>query len=59
MSEDIPEDAADLIKQILVKNPEQRLGADNLQDLMFHQFFDGVDFSLIGTQLPPMKVELD
>ena len=59
MSKDIPEDAADLIKQILVKNPEQRLGADNLEDLMFHRFFDGVDFSLIGTQLPPMKVELD
>ena len=59
MTEDIPEDAADLISKILVKKPENRIGAQNLHDVMNHKFFAGVDFHTINTDLPPVKVELN
>ena len=59
MSEDIPEDAANLIKLLLVKNPDERLGAQNINDVMNHEFFKGINFLTINSELPPMKVELN
>ena len=59
MTDDIPQDAADLISKILVKKPEDRIGASNIQDIMSHKFFAEVDFHTINTELPPITVELN
>ena len=59
MTDDIPEDAADIISKILVKNPQDRIGASNILDIMNHKFFADVDFQKINTQLPPITVELN
>lgn len=47
MPEDIPEVAANLIKQLLVRDPTKRLGAKSFDDLKSHPFFEGVDFESI------------
>lgn len=58
MAKTIPLVAQDLIRQLLVVNPEQRLGATNIQDLLNHSFFDGIDFSTIAESEAPEKFEL-
>lgn len=59
MSDKIPEVAKSLIKQLLVLKPESRLGAFDLQELMKHEFFDGINFETIAMELPPVKFELN
>lgn len=54
----VPEVAKDLIQKILRKNPEDRLGAQNIQDLMNHQFFNGINFETVSTDMPPEKLDL-
>lgn len=54
----VPEVAKDLIQRILLKNPEDRLGAQNIQDLMNHQFFNGINFETVSTEMPPVKLDL-
>lgn len=41
-----------------MKDPTSRLGAQNIEDLKDHKFFEGIDFSTIHDQLPPVKLEL-
>jgi hypothetical protein len=59
MPSEIPEAAANLISKLLVKIPENRIGAQNIHDVMNHKFFTGIDFRTINTQLPPITVELN
>ena len=47
MPKTIPADAQDLIKKLLVLKPENRLGASNIQEVMNHKFFQGIDFETI------------
>lgn len=54
----VPEEAKDLIQKILVKEPENRIGAQEIQDLMNHKFFTDVDFETIVTEFPPEVFEL-
>jgi len=49
----VDESAKDLIKKLLVVCPSARLGAQNIDELMSHQFFSGIDFSTIKDQTPP------
>jgi hypothetical protein len=41
--------------KMLIKEPENRLGASNIHDLMRHKFFTGIDFETITTELPPER----
>jgi serine/threonine protein kinase len=57
-SDSITEDAADLIKKLLVKNPDDRLGSNSklgfsFKDLKNHSYFKNIDFSTIFTQKVP------
>lgn len=54
----IDANARDLIQKLLVKEPEARIGAFNIHELMDHPFFDAINFGTIGTDLPPQKFEL-
>jgi 3-phosphoinositide dependent protein kinase-1 len=45
MDQSIPQIAQDLIKKLLVK----RLGSVFLNELMTHEFFEGIDFENIST----------
>lgn len=49
MDQSIPQIAQDLIKKLLVINPEKRLGSVFLNELMTHEFFEGTDFENIST----------
>lgn len=49
----VAESAKDLIKKLLVASPNDRLGAKNIDELMMHPFFAGIDFSTIKDQIPP------
>jgi serine/threonine protein kinase len=44
-NQEIPEVALDLIKKLLCREPSQRIGASNFEELKNHPFFEGVDFS--------------
>lgn len=54
----VPEAARDLISGLLVKKPEERLGATNIQDLKSHAFFKGVNFSSLSQEKVPMDLQL-
>jgi len=58
MDEGIPEQAADLIKKLLVMAPEDRLGARHMEDLNNHPLFKGIDLEKHRSQPPPMELEL-
>jgi len=58
MPSEIPEVAQDLIQQLLKKNPEARIGAQNLIDIMNHKFFAGIEFKTICMQSPPVNFDL-
>jgi len=55
----VPEVAKDLLQKILKKEPENRLGAQNINDLMAHPFFEGVNFETINEEFPPEKLLLN
>jgi len=46
-NEDIPEAALNLISKLLCREPTQRLGAKDFNELKSHPFFDGVDFEAL------------
>ena len=48
MPNSIPEDAKNLITSLLVLNPDDRLGAIDIKDLMIHPFFKDIDFEKIN-----------
>eukprot|EP01114_Cavostelium_apophysatum_P019287 TRINITY_DN6173_c0_g1_i1.p1 TRINITY_DN6173_c0_g1~~TRINITY_DN6173_c0_g1_i1.p1 ORF type:complete len:454 (+),score=114.06 TRINITY_DN6173_c0_g1_i1:181-1542(+) len=48
-----PEVPKDLINQLLVMDPERRIGADTYKDLKNHAFFKGVNFETLHMQTPP------
>lgn len=56
----IEPEAMDIIKQLLKKEPDQRLGAgvkgskNDFKALKSHPFFKGIDFSSIHYQHPPV-----
>ncbi|CDW71498.1 phosphoinositide-dependent protein kinase i [Stylonychia lemnae] len=52
----IPEDARDLITKLLKKNPEERIGAFNLEELKNHKFFEEIDFKTLFSVQVPYKV---
>lgn len=54
----VPEVAKDFIQRILRKNPEDRLGAQHIQDLMNHQFFNGINFETVSSEMPPEQLDL-
>jgi hypothetical protein len=45
----MPEDAKDLVDKLLKKNPEERLGSANFEDLKAHQYFKSIDFVTLRT----------
>ena len=55
MPEDCPVIAKDLISKLLVINPLERLGAIEMEHLKQHPFFEGVDFSCIYSEDPPLQ----
>lgn len=54
--EDFTEDAIDLIKKLLVSDPNKRLGAQNVDDILNHPWFKGVD---PDQEDPPFVPELN
>jgi len=48
-----PDVVKDLINQLLVIDPEKRLGSTSFQELKSHPFFKGINFTTIHTQTPP------
>uniref|UniRef100_H3G7D1 non-specific serine/threonine protein kinase n=1 Tax=Phytophthora ramorum TaxID=164328 RepID=H3G7D1_PHYRM len=53
----VPEAAQDLIRKLLVQDPEERIGAqqneEGYAELKNHPFFEGVEWDDIGDQTPP------
>ena len=43
MSETIPAQAKDLISKLLIINPDKRLGANDINELILHPFFSDID----------------
>ena len=46
----ISNDAVDLIKRLLVKEPKQRLGAGGFYQIKSHTFFSGINFDLLTSK---------
>ena len=55
----VPASAKSLIVQLLEKNPEQRLGQVSIQEIMMHEYFDGVRWETVLSEnvpfSPPIK----
>eukprot|EP01083_Nonionella_stella_P145033 453686_1 len=49
----LPQPAKDLITQLLNRTPEQRLGANNPEDIRAHPFFEGIDWSGLRSRSVP------
>ena len=51
------ETAKDLVQKLLILDPRQRLGADDLNNIYTsirgHKFFEGIDWDTLRTQTPP------
>lgn len=60
---DIPEDAIDLVKRFLTRDPSKRMGKHGIKEIRKHPFFKGVDWDHLLTEetefTPKMKSELD
>ncbi|KAL8007313.1 putative mitogen-activated protein (MAP) kinase kinase kinase Ssk2/Ssk22 [Plasmopara halstedii] len=55
----VPDIAQDLIRNLLVQDPDKRIGAqptkDGYNQLKRHAFFDGVSWDVLGELTPPYK----
>jgi len=47
-------EAADLIKQLLVLDPEKRLGANDVSEIKQHPFFKGINWETLRKQQAPI-----
>jgi len=50
-------EAADLIKQLLVLDPEKRLGANGASEIKQHPFFKGINWDTLRKQQAPIVPE--
>jgi len=62
-NEEITEDAIDLIKKLLIKNPDDRLGSGTREELTYaklkaHPYFKGLDVDNIFSMSVPFIAEL-
>ena len=54
-----------LLQPMMNRNPEQRLGANGVQEIKYHAFFEGIDWEdvaqkrLVPPHVPPMENETD
>jgi len=48
--EGLDQDYVDLIQRLLCKNPQRRLGYNNIEEVMMHPFFCGVDWERMELQ---------
>jgi len=46
-------EAADLLRGLLNRNPEERLGAKGVQEIKDHKYFSSIDFEVLHTMTPP------
>jgi len=51
--QDFPEDAKDLIFQMLKQDPTDRIGFNTFEDIKSHPFFDGINFENLYSTTPP------
>lgn len=58
MPKRMPATAQDLVKKLIVLQPENRLGATNIKELIDHEFFNGIDFTTISNEIAPMTMNL-
>jgi len=60
-SEKMDENAIDLAKKLLAKDPKERLGKNGVSDIRSHKFFDGFDWDAVadGSMVPPYVPEAD
>eukprot|EP00382_Lankesteria_abbotti_P000915 CAMPEP_0113844316 /NCGR_PEP_ID=MMETSP0372-20130328/177_1 /TAXON_ID=340204 /ORGANISM="Lankesteria abbotti" /LENGTH=598 /DNA_ID=CAMNT_0000813321 /DNA_START=68 /DNA_END=1861 /DNA_ORIENTATION=- /assembly_acc=CAM_ASM_000359 len=49
----VPPELADLVRNLLKVNPKERLGSHDIQQLMHHRFFDGVNWNDLENQIVP------
>jgi len=63
ISEEIPEDAKDLIQRLLQYDPKIRIGASaknkkiyDLKEIKSHRYFKGIDFDNLDKIDPPFKI---
>ena len=59
MPQDMPQDAQDIIRKLLILNPEDRLGSQNIYDIIQHPFFKDIDVLNAHNLYPPEKLELN
>ena len=53
----VPEKAKNLIQQILVKEPEKRIGAKNIEELINHEFFTSAETKELTKFLESLKTD--
>ncbi|KAL3161367.1 hypothetical protein ABBQ32_010261 [Trebouxia sp. C0010 RCD-2024] len=53
MPASLPPHAQDLLRRLLVPEARQRLGADNIQDVMKHPFFEKINWEEVRSQPAP------
>ena len=51
--EDFPKSAEDLIRKLVVTEPDDRLSSKNYKDLKSHEFFESIDWSVDLSQMTP------
>jgi len=57
-TEQLEEDAKDLIRKLLEKIPERRLGHNGADEIKKHPFFDSIDWNELTRTEPPFKPQL-
>jgi 3-phosphoinositide dependent protein kinase-1 len=53
INEKLPNDVKDLIKKILNYNQNERLGVNDIKDIMNHKFFNGINFENLYNEKVP------